>query len=208
MAESAGGNDAANGSGGDLDKPYAEMTKSEKMSWSMRRRWASGEMQGAVEKRRTTLAIKKAERAASTGTNGMGVIAEGAESNGPGMTIEASSAGPSDPTTPASMHAQVPPGPAPPAAFDAPPPQAPSLGPVVGPATVVGSTPGPVYGGHPHPHGPPGPLAFPRGPPPMHRGPIQPRTGWMTHSDWPDPRYDHSGWGNGHGPSGPPGPYG
>ncbi|KAK3309375.1 uncharacterized protein B0T15DRAFT_1682 [Chaetomium strumarium] len=48
----------------DLDnKPYAEMTKSEKMSWSMRRRWASGEMQGAVEKRRSTLAKKKSESA-------------------------------------------------------------------------------------------------------------------------------------------------
>ncbi|KAK5653968.1 hypothetical protein OQA88_7644 [Cercophora sp. LCS_1] len=45
---------------GNLDeKPYAEMSKSEKMSWSMRRRWARGEMQGAVEKRRSTLAKKK-----------------------------------------------------------------------------------------------------------------------------------------------------
>ncbi|KAK4444162.1 hypothetical protein QBC34DRAFT_415792 [Podospora aff. communis PSN243] len=50
------------------EKPYAEMSKSEKMSWSMRRRWASGEMQGAVEKRRTTLANKKAEKAAGTPT--------------------------------------------------------------------------------------------------------------------------------------------
>ena len=32
-------------------------------------RWASGEMQGAVEKRRTTLANKKAEKAAGTPTN-------------------------------------------------------------------------------------------------------------------------------------------
>ncbi|KAK3342016.1 hypothetical protein B0T25DRAFT_559798 [Lasiosphaeria hispida] len=47
----------------EVEKPYAEMSKSEKMSWSMRRRWASGEMQGAVEKRRTTLANKKAEKA-------------------------------------------------------------------------------------------------------------------------------------------------
>ncbi|KAK0732390.1 hypothetical protein B0T21DRAFT_412570 [Apiosordaria backusii] len=45
------------------EKSYSEMSKSEKMSYSMRRRWASGEMQGAVEKRRTTLANKKAEKA-------------------------------------------------------------------------------------------------------------------------------------------------
>ncbi|KAK3987682.1 hypothetical protein QBC44DRAFT_399875 [Cladorrhinum sp. PSN332] len=47
------------------EKSYSEMSKSEKMSWSMRRRWASGEMQGAVEKRRTTLANKKAEKAST-----------------------------------------------------------------------------------------------------------------------------------------------
>ncbi|KAK0735241.1 hypothetical protein B0T26DRAFT_671409 [Lasiosphaeria miniovina] len=69
------------------DKPYAEMSKSEKMSWSMRRRWASGEMQGAVEKRRTTLAIKKAEKAAN-GTD-------------PSQTPDPTSAGPSAPNTPA-----------------------------------------------------------------------------------------------------------
>ncbi|KAL1856932.1 hypothetical protein VTK73DRAFT_8200 [Phialemonium thermophilum] len=39
-------------------KPYSEMSKSEKMSFSMRRRWARGEMQGAVEKRKHTLAKK------------------------------------------------------------------------------------------------------------------------------------------------------
>ena len=81
------------------DKPYAEMSKSEKMSYSMRRRWASGEMQGAVEKRRTTLANKKAEKAATGGPNG----------NEPGMmsmsqTPDPVSAGPSTgasaPTTP------------------------------------------------------------------------------------------------------------
>lgn len=69
------------------DKPYAEMSKSEKMSWSMRRRWASGEMQGAVEKRRTTLATKKAEKAAN-GTD-------------PSQTPDPTSAGPSAPNTPA-----------------------------------------------------------------------------------------------------------
>lgn len=101
------------------DKPYAEMSKSEKMSYSMRSkyfysaflwstcpqanrdvgRWASGEMQGAVEKRRTTLANKKAEKAATGVTNG----------NEPGMmsmsqTPDPVSAGPSTgasaPTTP------------------------------------------------------------------------------------------------------------
>ncbi|KAK4187904.1 hypothetical protein QBC35DRAFT_217288 [Podospora australis] len=51
------------------EKTYAEMSKSEKMSYSMRRRWASGEMQGAVEKRRNTLANKKAEKAGTSGEN-------------------------------------------------------------------------------------------------------------------------------------------
>ncbi|KAH6633862.1 hypothetical protein B0J18DRAFT_405592 [Chaetomium sp. MPI-SDFR-AT-0129] len=93
---------SANGGDTDLEKPYAEMTKSEKMSWSMRRRWASGEMQGAVEKRRTTLAIKKAEKAAGGGNP----TPEGDNTNGNGsaMTDSGSAAGPSDPTTPASMH--------------------------------------------------------------------------------------------------------
>ncbi|KAK0630296.1 hypothetical protein B0T17DRAFT_218053 [Bombardia bombarda] len=79
------------------DKPYAEMTKSEKMSWSMRRRWASGEMQGAVEKRRTTLAIKKAEKAAGT--------PNGADMNV--QTLDPSSAGASAPNTP-SLHPTLP----------------------------------------------------------------------------------------------------
>ncbi|KAG7293673.1 hypothetical protein NEMBOFW57_003728 [Staphylotrichum longicolle] len=95
---------AANGDG-DLDKPYAEMTKSEKMSWSMRRRWASGEMQGAVEKRRTTLAIKKAEKAAGNGGP------EDSEVGAMGQMTDSGSAGPSDPTTPASMYGQPGPGP-------------------------------------------------------------------------------------------------
>jgi len=38
--EAKGGAAAANG-GGDLDKPYAEMTKSEKMSWSMRSKFTA-----------------------------------------------------------------------------------------------------------------------------------------------------------------------
>ncbi|KAK1834434.1 hypothetical protein QBC39DRAFT_328391 [Podospora conica] len=53
------------------EKAYTEMSKSEKMSFSMKRRWANGEMQGAVEKRRNTLAHKKAEKAANS-TNGSG----------------------------------------------------------------------------------------------------------------------------------------
>ncbi|KAJ4286648.1 hypothetical protein N0V88_007939 [Collariella sp. IMI 366227] len=139
----AGAKDAATTNGSstaDLDKkPYAEMTKSEKMSWSMRRRWASGEMQGAVEKRRTTLANKKAERAATTGPNGSGVMTEGTE---PGT--EPSSANPSDPTTPASMHGQSLPPPI--TAYDAPPsaPQtAPTLGPVVPPWLPSSTRPNP-----------------------------------------------------------------
>lgn len=59
-------------------------------------------MQGAVEKRRTTLAIKKAEKAA-----GGNPTPEGDNTNGNGssaMTDSGSAAGPSDPTTPASMH--------------------------------------------------------------------------------------------------------
>ena len=58
-------------------------------------------MQGAVEKRRTTLAIKKAEKAA-----GSSVGPDGADSNAMGQMTDSGSAGPSDPTTPASMHGQ------------------------------------------------------------------------------------------------------
>lgn len=56
-------------------------------------------MQGAVEKRRTTLAIKKAEKAAG------GSQADGTELAMGHMT-DSGSAGASDPTTPASMHGQ------------------------------------------------------------------------------------------------------
>ncbi|KAI1851184.1 hypothetical protein JX266_003259 [Neoarthrinium moseri] len=42
------------------NKDYGQMTKSEKMSASMKARWASGSMSRAVEKRRATLAAKKA----------------------------------------------------------------------------------------------------------------------------------------------------
>ncbi|KAK1752749.1 hypothetical protein QBC47DRAFT_389200 [Echria macrotheca] len=68
------------------DKPYAEMSKSEKMSWSMRRRWASGEMQGAVEKRRNTLASKKAEKAAGGLMNGSGASTPTLDPNSAGGT--------------------------------------------------------------------------------------------------------------------------
>ncbi|RYP55708.1 hypothetical protein DL771_012449 [Monosporascus sp. 5C6A] len=52
---SADGADAA----GDPPKDYNTMTKSEKMSYSMKARWASGSMNPAVVKRRATLAAKK-----------------------------------------------------------------------------------------------------------------------------------------------------
>ncbi|AEO59525.1 hypothetical protein MYCTH_2307901 [Thermothelomyces thermophilus ATCC 42464] len=96
----AGADTPATNGDGELDKPYAEMTKSEKMSWSMRRRWASGEMQGAVEKRRTTLAIKKAEKAASNLNH------DTSDANATNQTTDSGSAGPSNPATPASMHGQ------------------------------------------------------------------------------------------------------
>lgn len=57
-------------------------------------------MQGAVEKRRTTLANKKAEKAAGNPN------ADGSDPNGMGQMTDSGSAGPSDPTTPASMHGQ------------------------------------------------------------------------------------------------------
>ncbi|RYP07846.1 hypothetical protein DL765_008999 [Monosporascus sp. GIB2] len=44
---------------GDPPKDYNTMTKSEKMSYSMKARWASGSMNPAVVKRRATLAAKK-----------------------------------------------------------------------------------------------------------------------------------------------------
>ncbi|KAI1082072.1 hypothetical protein F5B20DRAFT_46700 [Whalleya microplaca] len=43
----------------DPNKDYNSMTKSEKMSYSMKARWASGSMGNAVAKRRATLAAKK-----------------------------------------------------------------------------------------------------------------------------------------------------
>ncbi|KAI1094017.1 hypothetical protein F5B19DRAFT_446862 [Rostrohypoxylon terebratum] len=65
------GFDAADaGSGGaGPPKDYSTMTKSEKMSASMKARWASGSMGGAVIKRRATLAAKKQSGKPSEVTN-------------------------------------------------------------------------------------------------------------------------------------------
>ncbi|KAF4505532.1 hypothetical protein G6O67_007469 [Ophiocordyceps sinensis] len=54
-------------------KDYNSMTKSEKMSASMKSRWANGNMAGAVEKRKATLAAKKAAQVAAD--NKVGAIA-------------------------------------------------------------------------------------------------------------------------------------
>lgn len=104
-------------------------------------------MQGAVEKRRTTLANKKAEKAATTPT---GTSLSDSNPMGAGfMTTDPNSAGPSGPATPVSMHGQ------PPSAFPAPPP---SAAPV-----AIGLAPSP--------------LALPQGgggPPPLLLQPAQP----------------------------------
>ncbi|KAH6657024.1 hypothetical protein BKA67DRAFT_532258 [Truncatella angustata] len=50
----------ANGDIFEENKDYGQLTKSEKMSMSMKARWASGSMSNAVAKRRATLAAKKA----------------------------------------------------------------------------------------------------------------------------------------------------
>ncbi|ORY57819.1 uncharacterized protein BCR38DRAFT_413727 [Pseudomassariella vexata] len=54
------------------NKDYSTMTKSEKMSYSMKARWASGSMSPAVAKRRATLAAKKAAAKPATA----GVVAD------------------------------------------------------------------------------------------------------------------------------------
>ncbi|EGX95504.1 hypothetical protein CCM_00158 [Cordyceps militaris CM01] len=59
--------------GGDPEEPrkdYKLMTKSEKMSASMKSRWANGNMAGAVEKRKATLAAKKAAQAVADQKSG------------------------------------------------------------------------------------------------------------------------------------------
>ncbi|KAH8682226.1 hypothetical protein BX600DRAFT_505837 [Xylariales sp. PMI_506] len=63
--QTANGNGNGNGNGLPTTDPlfgkdYGQMTKSEKMSYSMKARWASGSMSPAVAKRRATLAAKKA----------------------------------------------------------------------------------------------------------------------------------------------------
>ncbi|KAI1464287.1 uncharacterized protein F4812DRAFT_462702 [Daldinia caldariorum] len=55
--------------GADPNKDYNSMTKSEKMSHSMKARWASGSMNTAVAKRRATLAAKKQSAKPPTGGN-------------------------------------------------------------------------------------------------------------------------------------------
>ncbi|KAF5002858.1 hypothetical protein FGRMN_19 [Fusarium graminum] len=57
--------------GDDSPKDYKSMTKSEKMSASMKNRWANGNMAGAVEKRKATLAAKKAAQAAAEQRTGV-----------------------------------------------------------------------------------------------------------------------------------------
>ncbi|PNY28476.1 Uncharacterized protein TCAP_01599 [Tolypocladium capitatum] len=67
-AESRNGTPASQatpGEGEERPKDYKSMTKSEKMSASMKSRWANGNMAGAVEKRKATLAAKKAAQAAA-----------------------------------------------------------------------------------------------------------------------------------------------
>ncbi|KAJ4194748.1 hypothetical protein NW767_009934 [Fusarium falciforme] len=59
--------------GEEPQKDYKSMTKSEKMSASMKNRWANGNMAGAVEKRKATLAAKKAAQAAAE--QRLGVVA-------------------------------------------------------------------------------------------------------------------------------------
>ncbi|KAL2675413.1 hypothetical protein Neosp_011598 [[Neocosmospora] mangrovei] len=59
--------------GEEAPKDYKSMTKSEKMSASMKNRWANGNMAGAVEKRKATLAAKKAAQAAAE--QRLGVVA-------------------------------------------------------------------------------------------------------------------------------------
>ncbi|OTB17464.1 hypothetical protein K445DRAFT_20808 [Daldinia sp. EC12] len=55
--------------GVDPNKDYNSMTKSEKMSYSMKARWASGSMNTAVAKRRATLAAKKQSAKPPAGAN-------------------------------------------------------------------------------------------------------------------------------------------
>ncbi|ROV99676.1 hypothetical protein VSDG_03046 [Cytospora chrysosperma] len=58
-SSAASSNGGAQGEEGMSEKDYASMTKSEKMSASMKARWANGSMRQAVNKRKETLARKK-----------------------------------------------------------------------------------------------------------------------------------------------------
>ncbi|KAI1827823.1 hypothetical protein F4861DRAFT_290961 [Xylaria intraflava] len=59
LSSNGTGNGVANSADSTDPKEYKQMTKSEKMSQSMKARWASGSMSQAVAKRRATLANKK-----------------------------------------------------------------------------------------------------------------------------------------------------
>lgn len=78
-AASRNGTPSSTGADGEEPrKDYKLMTKSEKMSASMKSRWANGNMAGAVEKRKATLAAKKAAQAAADQKGGPGAGKQGA----------------------------------------------------------------------------------------------------------------------------------
>ncbi|KAJ6442777.1 ABC transporter CDR4 [Purpureocillium lavendulum] len=89
-------------------KDYDKMTKSEKMSASMKSRWANGNMAQAVEKRKATLAAKKAAQAAADSK--VGIIAP--KPKGKAVKKEAAAAAqqqPPPPPPPQQMHQAPPP---------------------------------------------------------------------------------------------------
>ncbi|KAK4234255.1 hypothetical protein C8A03DRAFT_18800 [Achaetomium macrosporum] len=152
----------ASGNGDLNDKPYAEMTKSEKMSWSMRRRWASGEMQGAVEKRRSTLARKKSENAGTkteTGTKTEKTATTTGTATGTGSAVPSGASTPVSAVMPNQAGPSLVPGPGPLA-----PPQAPPilLRPAQRPQAHQGYLQQPTPYPYTLPHGPPG--TMPPGP--------------------------------------------
>lgn len=78
-AASRNGTPSSTGADGEEPrKDYKLMTKSEKMSASMKSRWANGNMAGAVEKRKATLAAKKAAQAAADQKGGGNAAKQGA----------------------------------------------------------------------------------------------------------------------------------
>ncbi|KAI0105944.1 hypothetical protein F4814DRAFT_452323 [Daldinia grandis] len=68
--------------GADPNKDYNSMTKSEKMSYSMKARWASGSMNTAVAKRRATLAAKKQSAKPPAGAHSTGLNQAGTPTSG------------------------------------------------------------------------------------------------------------------------------